>query len=78
MLLQVIDLAKVRPEDLDPRLAELAGVIERTNAVILNIDYPLGMAAYYIGPAGRRADPEPARRLRAREGGHAERCCSAT
>jgi hypothetical protein len=49
VLLQVIDLAKVRPEDLDPRLSELAGVIERTNAVILNIDYPLGMAAYYIG-----------------------------
>jgi hypothetical protein len=47
--LQVIDLAQVRTEDLDPRLAELSQVIERTNAVILNIDYPLGMAAYYIG-----------------------------
>jgi hypothetical protein len=49
VLLQVIDLSKVHAEDLDPRLAELAGVIERTDAVILNIDYPLGMAAYYIG-----------------------------
>jgi hypothetical protein len=46
---QVIDLARVRAEDLDPRLAELADVVERTDAVILNVDYPLGMAAYYIG-----------------------------
>lgn len=46
---QVVDLSRVRSEDLDPRLAELAGVIGQSNAVILNIDYPLGMAAYYIG-----------------------------
>jgi hypothetical protein len=46
---QVIDLCRVQPEDLDPRLAELAEVIGKTDAVILNVDYPLGMAAYYIG-----------------------------
>ncbi|MDP8924529.1 MAG: hypothetical protein M3O34_16870 [Chloroflexota bacterium] len=46
---QVVDLARVRVEDIDPRLAELADVVERTDAVILNVDYPLGMAAYYIG-----------------------------
>jgi hypothetical protein len=46
---QLIDLARVRTEDLDPRLAELADVVEGTDAVILNVDYPLGMAAYYIG-----------------------------
>jgi hypothetical protein len=46
---QVIDLCRVQPEDLDPRLEELADVIGKTDAVILNIDYPLGMAAYYIG-----------------------------
>jgi hypothetical protein len=46
---QVIDLCRVRSEDLDPRLEELAEVIGKTDAVILNVDYPLGMAAYYIG-----------------------------
>ena len=46
---QVIDLCQVRAEDLDPRLEELAAVIGKTDAVILNVDYPLGMAAYYIG-----------------------------
>jgi hypothetical protein len=46
---QVIDLCRVRVEDLDPRLEELSDVIGKTDAVILNIDYPLGMAAYYIG-----------------------------
>jgi hypothetical protein len=46
---QVIDLCRVQPGDLDPRLAELAEVIGKTDAVILNVDYPLGMAAYYIG-----------------------------
>jgi hypothetical protein len=46
---QVVDLSRVQVEDLDPRLNELAGVIGESNAVILNVDYPLGMAAYYIG-----------------------------
>ena len=46
---QIIDLCRVLPEDLDPRLGEVAAAIGKTDAVILNIDYPLGMAAYYIG-----------------------------
>ncbi len=45
---QIIELARLRAEDLDPRLAGLAGVLDRSDAVILNIDYPLGMSAYYI------------------------------
>lgn len=46
---QVIELGKVRPEWLDPRL--LQDDIEALNlsdALIVNIDYPLGMAAYEI------------------------------
>lgn len=46
---QVIDLAKVRPEWMDPRLCD--GDFEflaHSNAIILNIDYPLGLAAYNI------------------------------
>src|SRR6266542_1279733 len=43
---QIIELARLRAEDLDPRLAGLAGVLDRSDAVILNIDYPLGMSAY--------------------------------
>ena len=45
---QIIDLARLRPEDLDPRVAELAGALGRSDALVLNIDYPLGMAAYHI------------------------------
>ncbi len=45
---QVIELAKLRVEDMDPRVrvpnvAKLAD----SRAVIINIDYPLGMAAYH-------------------------------
>jgi hypothetical protein len=46
---QVIDLAKVRGDDLDPRV-RVAGS-ERmmdSRGVIINIDYPLGMAAYRV------------------------------
>jgi hypothetical protein len=46
---QIVDLCRVRGQDLDPRLDELAEVIGQSDAVILNVDYPLGMAAYYIG-----------------------------
>ncbi len=45
---QVIDLGQLRPENLDPRV--LVPGIERlvaSRAVIINIDYPLGMAAYH-------------------------------
>jgi hypothetical protein len=45
---QIIELARLRREDLDPRVAELGEVLRRSDAVVLNIDYPLGMAAYYI------------------------------
>ncbi len=46
---QIIDLAKVRPEWMDARLCQ--GDFEflsKSDALILNIDYPLGMAAYNI------------------------------
>jgi hypothetical protein len=46
---QLIELRKLRPDRLDPRLC--APGIERlakSDAVLLNIDYPLGMAAYHL------------------------------
>ena len=44
----VIELAKLRPTDMDPR-ARLPGIerLAGSDAVIVNIDYPLGMAAYH-------------------------------
>jgi hypothetical protein len=41
---QVIELNKLRPERLDPRLADLPALdrLARSDALILNIDYPLG------------------------------------
>jgi hypothetical protein len=50
---QVIDLSKLDPGLFDPRLldGELSGLVERlsrSNALILNIDYPLGLSAYNI------------------------------
>jgi hypothetical protein len=46
---QIIDLARVIPENLDPRL-RVPGLekLARSDALILNIDYPLGMAAYHL------------------------------
>ncbi|MBC8078084.1 MAG: hypothetical protein H7Y32_18550, partial [Chloroflexales bacterium] len=46
---QVIELAKLRPDWLDPRL-RVDGIerLRKSDAVIVNIDYPLGMAAYQI------------------------------
>ena len=46
---QIIELSKLNPALLDPRL-ELDGIdlLKASEAVILNIDYPLGMAAYHI------------------------------
>lgn len=46
---QVAELCRLRPDWLDPRL-QMAGIeaLARSDAVILNIDYPLGMAAYLI------------------------------
>jgi hypothetical protein len=46
---QLIDLASLRPERLDPRV-RIPGIesLAKSDAVILNIDYPLGMAAYHL------------------------------
>jgi hypothetical protein len=45
---QVIELARLQPARLDPRLT-MPGLelLARSNALIINIDYPLGMAAYH-------------------------------
>ncbi|MPM68877.1 hypothetical protein SDC9_115812 [bioreactor metagenome] len=48
---QVIDLAKLDASLLDPRLgepADLINIIKKTNALVINIDYPLGFGAYHI------------------------------
>jgi hypothetical protein len=46
---QIIELRALRPDWLDPRLC-IAGIenIAASDAVIINIDYPLGMGAYHI------------------------------
>jgi hypothetical protein len=46
---QVVELHALRLDWLDPRL-RVPGIesIARSNAIILNIDYPLGMGAYHI------------------------------
>ncbi|MCY1010259.1 hypothetical protein OV079_32765 [Nannocystis pusilla] len=45
---QIFDLSQVRPERLDPRVrVPDLHLLARSDAVILNIDYPLGMAAYH-------------------------------
>ncbi len=46
---QVIDLAKLRGDDIDPRV-RVQGVetLARSSGIIVNIDYPLGMAAYRV------------------------------
>ncbi len=45
---QIIELAQLRPERLDPRV-RIPGIdrLISSRAVIVNIDYPLGMAAYH-------------------------------
>ncbi len=44
---QIFDLSKIRVDELDPR-CRLPGLerLAKSRAIILNIDYPLGMAAY--------------------------------
>jgi len=46
---QVIELARLDPSRLDPRL-RVDGIerLARSDALIFNIDYPLGLAAYHI------------------------------
>ncbi len=48
----MIELGELRPERLDPRV-RVPGVerLAESDAVIINIDYPLGMAAYHHLPA---------------------------
>jgi hypothetical protein len=45
---QVIDLSQLRVENLDPRV-RVPGIekLAKSRAVIINIDYPLGMASYH-------------------------------
>lgn len=49
---QVFDLSRINPERIDPRLqvftAEEWSLLKQSDALIFNIDYPLGMAAYHI------------------------------
>jgi hypothetical protein len=46
---QIIELNQLRPELLDPRL-KMKGLnkLKESNALIFNVDYPLGMAAYQL------------------------------
>ena len=45
---QLVELARIQPDQLDPRV-RVPGIehLAQSDAVILNIDYPLGMAAYH-------------------------------
>ncbi|MCL4831927.1 MAG: hypothetical protein KJZ86_05785 [Caldilineaceae bacterium] len=49
---QIVEISQLRTEWLDPRLgdftAEEIALLKASNALILNIDYPLGMAAYHV------------------------------
>jgi hypothetical protein len=46
---QVIELARLNPADFDSRLnVDGLDKLAKSNAIIINIDYPLGLAAYYI------------------------------
>lgn len=46
---QIIELSKIDPARIDPRLV-VPGIeaLAKSDALILNIDYPLGMAAYHL------------------------------
>ena len=46
---QLIELKHVRPDWVDPRLnREDLDLLKESDAIVMNIDYPLGMAAYLI------------------------------
>ena len=47
---QIFDLSRLKWDHLDPRLCDhdLASALRKSDALILNIDYPLGLAAYDI------------------------------
>jgi hypothetical protein len=46
---QIIELCKLNPEDFDPRL-DMPGLeaLRHSDALLVNVDYPLGMAAYHL------------------------------
>lgn len=46
---QVIDLSKLHPDEIDPRV-KIPGIerLTESKGIIINIDYPLGMAAYRV------------------------------
>ncbi len=46
---QVVELSRVCTDWIDPRLSDLdLSILKKSDALILNIDYPLGLAAYNI------------------------------
>jgi hypothetical protein len=49
---QVIDVSRLDPAQFDPRLRALSddayALLKESDALIFNIDYPLGMAAYHV------------------------------
>ena len=45
---QIVELDRLQVDLVDPRLADLAPALKRSEAVIINIEYPLGLAAYRI------------------------------
>ena len=45
---QLLELGRLGTADFDPRLGDLAAAAARSDAVLLNVDYPLGMATYHI------------------------------
>jgi hypothetical protein len=47
---QVIELSKLRPARIDRRLADLPALdrLARSDALIVNIDYPLGQSGYFL------------------------------
>jgi hypothetical protein len=46
---QIIDLRRLRPQNIDPRLEQSDwSWLQNSDALLLNIDYPLGMAAYNL------------------------------
>ena len=46
---QIIDLSLLDPQRMDPRL-QMKGldILRESNAIIINVDYPLGFAAYHL------------------------------
>lgn len=55
---QVVRLASLDPSRLDPRVGAVnAEALRRSRAAIVNIDYPLGLAAYHILRKAAEASP---------------------